>query len=99
MSETGVAKLIEQMSNSFSAELKAGFDRIDRRLHNLEDRMDSFDRRLKHADSNITVALELLVRQSRWHQETDANVELNANRLGMLEADVILIKQKLGLQE
>jgi hypothetical protein len=45
------------------------------------------------------VALELLVRQSRWHHATDANVELNANGLGMLEADVVLIKQKIGLQE
>jgi hypothetical protein len=85
------------MSNSFSAELKEGFDRPDKRFQNLEDRMDSFDRRLKHADSNITVALELLVRQSRWHQETDANVEQNSNRLGMLEADVREIKQRLGL--
>lgn len=90
MSETDIAKLIEEMSNSFSAELKAGNKR-------LEDRMDSFDRRLKHADSNITVALELLVRQSRWHQETDANVEQNSNRLGMLEADVREIKHRLGL--
>jgi hypothetical protein len=90
MGEADLAKLIEEMSNSFSAELKAGFKR-------LEDRMDSFDRRLKHADSNVTVALELLVRQSRWHQETDANVEQNSSRLGMLEADVREIKQRLGL--
>jgi|SRR5580658_8422072 hypothetical protein len=97
MGEADIAKLIEEMSNSFSAELKQGFDRIDRRLQNLEDRMDSFDRRLKHADSNVTVALELLVRQSRWHQETDATVEHNTNRLGMLESDVREIKQRLGL--
>ena len=90
MGEADIARLIEEMSNSFSAELKAGFQR-------LEERMDSFDRRLKHADSNISVALELLVRQSRWHQETDANVEQNSNRLGMLEADVREIKQRLGL--
>ena len=90
MSETDIAKLIEEMSNSFSAELKASFKR-------LEDRMDSFDRRLKHADSNITVALELLVRQSRWRQETDAAAEQNSSRLGMLEADVREIKQRLGL--
>jgi hypothetical protein len=89
MNEADTAGLIEQMSNSFSAELKVGFKR-------LEERMDSFDRRLRHADSNITVALELLVRQSRSHQETDAMAETSVSRLGMLEADVALIKQKLG---
>jgi hypothetical protein len=79
------------MSNSFSEELRAGFKR-------LEDRMDSFGRRLKRADSNITVALELQVRQSRWHQETDDAAELIATRLGKLEADVLAIKHKLGIQ-
>jgi hypothetical protein len=73
MGEADIAKLIEEMSNSFSEELK-------------------------HADSNITVALELLVRQSRWHRETDDAAELNATRLGKLEADVLAIEHKLGIQ-
>jgi hypothetical protein len=101
MSEQDLARLIEAMSESLSAEItlvrtdlhaemKAGFERIDAR-------MDAFDRRLKHTDANVTTALEMLVRQSRWHQETDAKVESDATRIGKLEADVAAIKQRLNI--
>ena len=90
MGEADLAKLIENMSNSLHEEMQAGFKR-------LEARMDSFDRRLAHADVNITTALTILTRQSRWHQETDATVESAIVRIGKLEEDIAAIKRHCNL--
>jgi len=49
------------------------------------------------SDVNITTALEILVRQSRWHQETDATADLNATRIGRLEEDMVAVKRHVGL--
>jgi chromosome segregation ATPase len=95
MSEVNLARLIEDMARSLHTEMRAGFRRLEERMGNLERRMGSFDRRLAHADVNITTALEILVRQSRWHQETDANAESALVRIGKLEEDVAAIKRRL----
>jgi len=49
------------------------------------------------SDVNIATALKILVRQNRWHQETDATADLNATRIGRLEEDMAAVKRHVGL--
>jgi chromosome segregation ATPase len=70
---------------------------LQREIAHLAVKADNIDTRLRKADSNITTALELLVRQARWHNATDVSVALAGERLFKVEQDIEDIRRRLDL--
>lgn len=47
---------------------------VGTRIDEVKTRIDDVDRRLRRVDMNTITTAELLVRQSRWHEESDNTI-------------------------
>ena len=86
------------------ARLRDGFrERLDAAAHStsvdighVHTEIQALHSRMTKMQANITTSLELLTRQSRWHDETDANAAALLTRVNELERRVNDLEQGKG---
>jgi predicted nucleic acid-binding Zn-ribbon protein len=79
--EERIAALIAGETATTHSELKGVEERLTWRI-------DEIDRRLKRVDSNTNTTMELLARQSRWHEQSD-------NSLSGLSTEVNKLRERI----
>lgn len=58
---------------------------VGTRIDEVKARIDDMDRRLRRVDANTITTMELLARQSRWHEESDNAIHDMIKRQGDTE--------------
>lgn len=73
--QTDLAGKIDRAAVATASDIGSLHTEIQQVETRLKTRIDDMDRRLRRVDANTITTLELLTRQSRWHEESDNAIQ------------------------
>jgi len=91
----GIDVRFEALEKTFTGKLDRAAEAFASDIGTLHEQIKAVDRTLRRAEGTITTALELLVKQSRWHEETDNAVRDLGNRMIVMERRIGDLERRL----
>jgi len=99
MSDTNGQITKQDLEEAFTRFSQHILHEVETRLDEKNEKLDDIDRRLRRVDGNTITALELLTRQSRWHEESDNAIHDVIKRQGEIQKTLEDLKGRVAKLE